>query len=338
MTLDGTRAERFSRIALGNVVEEYPNHPGHVLNGPGDAVTPRALHPAFYGSYDWHSAVHMHWLLARVLRLHPAVATAAAIRDVLDRHLTPAAIAVEAAYFQRPGTQSFERTYGWSWLLALAAELDAAADVSADAARWRDALQPLTTTIVGRFVDYLPRADYPIRHGLHANSAFGLLLALRYARSSRAGALADTIVAKAHAWFAGDRDLPARWEPSGADFLSPALMEAQLMASAMRADAFPAWLSGALPRLVDGEPACLFTPAAVSDRADPQIVHLDGLNLSRAWCLRRIAATWPAGDPRALRLLDSAERHLHAGLVGIDSGDYVGSHWLATFATLALTA
>lgn len=331
--LDAATASRFAAIALANVVREYPNHPAHVLHGPQDARTPRELHPVFYGSYDWHSCVHMHWLLARVRRLFPALAQRPAIDGIFDAHLTPASVAAEAAYFHRPGTQSFERTYGWAWVLALAAELHR----DAAAARWAEALAPLTATIVQRYLDFLPRAGYPIRHGMHPNSAFGLAFAMDYAMECAHPALAAALRAKACDWYAHDVDLPAAWEPSGADFFSPVLMEAQLMRRVLPSVEFSAWLARALPGLGRSSPAALFEPALVSDRADPQIVHLDGLNLSRAWCLRGIAHALEPDDPRCSPLLAAADRHLAAGMSGLGSDDYFGEHWLATFATLALT-
>ena len=335
-TLDAAAASRLAQIALANVVREYPNHPGHVLDGPADALTPRALHPAFYGSYDWHSCVHMHWLLARVRRWFPGLPQAAAVGRVFDAHFTPAAIAQEVAYFQRPGTRSFERTYGWAWLLALVAELHA--DTDEDARRWRDTLAPLAATLVARYSSFLPRASFPIRYGMHTNTAFGLASALDYARACGETALEDAVCAKACAWYEADRDLPVAWEPSGADFFSPALVEADLMRRVLPPARFAQWLAHSLPGLREGQPATLFQPVPVSDRTDPQIVHLDGLNLSRAWCFRGIARTLPVDDRGVAQLHAAAERHLAAGLVGLQSGDYFGEHWLATFATLALTA
>jgi hypothetical protein len=329
---DAATASRLAAVALDNVAREYPNHPGHVLNGPEDARTPRELHPAFYGSYDWHSCVHMHWLLARVRRLLPTLPECAAIDATFDAHLTPAAIAAESRYFQRPGTRSFERTYGWAWLLALAAEL--ARDASAR--RWRDALAPLAGVIVERYRDFLPRARFPIRYGVHPNSAFGLVLALDYAEVTAHADFADLLRAKARAWYGGDADLPVAWEPSGADFLSPALIEAHLMHRVLPGPDFASWLARAIPGLGRGFPPALFHPVEVSDRADPQIVHLDGLNLSRAWCFDAIAEALGDGDARTPRLRDAAVEHRAAGLVGLGSGDYFGEHWLATFALLAL--
>jgi hypothetical protein len=335
-TLDPAAASRFAQIALANVAREYPNHPGHVLDGPADALTPRVLHPVFYGSYDWHSCVHMHWLLARVRRLFPALPQAEAAGRVFDAHLTQSAIAAEVAYFHRPGTQSFERTYGWAWLLALVGELHASDD--AGARRWREALAPLAAALRQRYLDFLPRARYPIRYGVHPNSAFGLAFALDYARTCGERALETALCDKAAAWYADDRDLPAAWEPSGSDFFSPALVEADLMRRVLPAPRFAQWLAQALPGLCDGDPATLFHPVTVSDRTDPQIVHLDGLNLSRAWCLRGIAQALGESSTCGARLHAAAERHLAAGMVGLTSGDYFGEHWLATFATVALTA
>jgi hypothetical protein len=331
--LDDSTASRFAAIALDNIAREYPNHPGHVLQGPGDALTPRALHPAFYGGYDWHSCVHMHWLLARVRRLFPELPQRAAIDAAFEAHFVPSAIAAEGAYFQRPGTQSFERTYGWAWLLALAAELAR----HPMAAQWAFALAPLTRMIVKRYRDFLPRALYPIRHGMHANSAFGLALALDYAEVCADAAFAALLRDKARAWYGQDADLPVAWEPSGADFLSPALVEAHLMRRVLPHDAFATWLARAIPALRRPSTCTLFEPVTVSDRGDPQIVHLDGLNLSRAWCFESIAEALAESDPRASRLRDAAARHRTAGLVGLQSRDYVGEHWLATFAVLALT-
>jgi len=336
-SLDPATAARLAGIALENVEREYPNNPGHALESAADARTPRELHPAFYGSYDWHSCVHMHWLLARGRRRFPDTHRAA-IERVFAAHLTHEAIAVESAYFHRPATRSFERTYGWGWLLLLATELRLlASSEDATAQGWELALRPLAQTLVERYLEYLPRARYPIRYGMHANSAFGLACALDYADVVEHGALRAAATASALAWFAADRDLPAAWEPSGADFFSPSLCEADLMRRVMDPAAFARWLAVALPGLGHGAPRTLFEPASVSDRSDPQIVHLDGLNLSRAWCFRGIAGALPHADERRAALLAAAEQHLTAGLAGLQSSDYFGEHWLATFALRALS-
>jgi hypothetical protein len=332
--LDVATATRFAATALFNVAREYPNKPDHVLGDDADARAPRALHPSFYGSYDWHSCVHMHWLLARLRRRFPALPARSEIGALFDRHFAPQAIVGECAYLARPSAAAFERTYGWAWLLKLADELAAGSDE--DSRRWSENLMPLADAFVIRYVEYLPRADYPIRYGMHPNSAFGLVFALDYARRAGERALEELCVAKARAWFGDDRDAPAAWEPSGADFLSPVLIEALLMQRVLAPPEFSDWLAAFLPRFGRSEPATLFTPAAVSDRSDPQIVHLDGLNLSRAWCFGGIANALPADDPRVEVARGASSSHLAAGLAGLDDVDYLGSHWLATFATLAL--
>jgi hypothetical protein len=335
MTLAATHAERFAAVALANLVREYPNKQDHVLDGDGDHLPSRVLHPAFHASFDWHSCVHMHWLLVRVRRLHPDVPQRATIDALLDAHLTPENVAGECAYLARPASASFERTYGWAWLLKLADELARSDD--ADARRWSAALAPLADAFVARYLAFLPKAEFPIRYGIHPSSAFGLVFALDYARRANEDALARAIVAKARAWYGDDADAPATWEPSGSDFLSPTLIEAELMRRVLAAADYGSWLARFLPDLARRAPATLFAPVNVSDRTDPQIVHLDGLNLSRAWCWRGIASALPESDPRAPIANEAAAAHLAAGLQGLDAGDYAGSHWLASFAALALS-
>jgi hypothetical protein len=276
----------------------------------------------------------MHWLLARLLRKLPSLPEAPAIAALFDRHLSAAAIASEVDYLARPGAKAFERTYGWAWLLKLAEELGRGA--GADFARWRRNLAPLAQAFVARYHDYLPKAAQPLRAGMHSNSAFGLAFAIDYARACDEPALGALCEAKARAWFGGDRDYPAAWEPSGSDFLSPALVEADLMRRVLERDAFAAWLGRFVPWFMSGEPAALFTPAVPTDRGDPQIVHLDGLSLSRAWCFDGIADALPPGDPRIAVATEAAAVHRLAGLDGLQSGDYMGAHWLASFAVVAL--
>lgn len=335
LTLTATLAESLTHTALANIVREYPGKPDHVLGGAHDVRSPRALHPAFYGSFDWHSCVHMHWLLARLRRLVPGLPQRAGIAEAFN-HLTEANIAAECAYLARPEARSFERTYGWAWLLELVHELGRAED--ADATRWHGVLEPLARVFVARFLDYLPRQRYPLRQGLHANSAFALAFALDYARAERCEALAELVSTTALRWFGGDRDAPAAWEPSGADFLSPSLMEANLMRRVLAPDAFAGWLGHFLPGIAANAPLSLFAPVPVDDRSDPYLVHLDGLNFSRAWCLAGIARSLPPTDARVTVLRDAATTHVTAGMTGLASYDYVGTHWLATFALLALTA
>jgi hypothetical protein len=321
-TLTAETASSFTRVVLAGIGREYPNKLDHVMNGPEDVRGPRDLHPAFYGCFDWHSAVHGHWVLARLLRLFVSLPEAGAMRAALAGNLTKAAIAGEAAYLRRAGTGSFERTYGWAWLLKLAEELRLLGEFG-------EVVAPLAEAFVERYLRYLPKLTYPIRTGVHANTAFGLAFAHDYARAVAHGELAELVEASANRFFAADADYPAWLEPGGADFFSPALMEAELMRRVLEPADFAEWLEYFLPRP-------RFEPAVVSDRGDLQIVHLDGLNLSRAWCMRGIAGALPEGEMR-VQLEASARRHLAAALPHVASGDYAGEHWLATFAVLALT-
>ena len=330
LTLD--LADQFCRIALGHVTREYPNKLDHVLTGPEDVKGPRALHPIFYGSFDWHSCVHGYWLMARCLRRFPEIAAAAEVRALFDAHLTPEKVAGELAYLSRPLSGPFERPYGWAWLLMLQAELER--HETHDAHRWAASLRRLAEAFADRFIGFLPKLTYPIRAGTHFNTAFALGLSLEYAQTAGDEALAALIARRARDWFEADTDCQA-WEPSGDDFLSPALAEAECMRRVLTPDAFRGWLARFLPRLVEGAPATLFEPALVSDRSDGKIAHLDGLNLSRAWCWRGIASALDDGDPVRAVALDAADRHLEAAL-GQVAGDYLGEHWLATFALLAL--
>lgn len=335
-TLTPTLESRFADMALRCIGREYPYQPAHVITDPDDIATPRALHPAFYGCFDWHSAVHGHWLLVSLLRRAPGLPEAAAIRAGLAANLTEANLAAEAAYFRAPDRRGFERTYGWAWLLKLAEALLGWDDP--DGRRWSVALAPLAETIVTRYLDFLPKQTYPIRAGTHPNTAFGLAFALDYAAATGHAALRDLVAQRSLDYYAADRDCPAGWEPGGNDFLSPCLAEADLMRRVLPAGEFPGWLDRFLPGLAAGEPAGLLAPATVTDRSDGQLAHLDGLNLSRAWHMGAIAAALPSGDPRRATLTRSAGRHLEAGLVGVAGGDYMGEHWLASFALCALDA
>jgi hypothetical protein len=274
-------------------------------------------------------------MLARLLRHGPKLPQATAVRAALNQNLTGANLPAEAAYLDQPNRQSFERPYGWAWLLKLAAELHGWPDT--DGAAWSGHLQPLVQAIVARHHHFLPRQTYPIRSGVHSNTAFGLALALDYARVTGDQAFESLLIARSRAYFEQDRDYPAAWEPGGSDFFSPSLIEASLMSRVLPPAGFKVWFDRLLPGLGRGKPASLLTPAAISDRADPQIVHLDGLNLSRAWCMRRIAATLSERDPARAQLLAAANRHAQAGLAHVNSGDYAGAHWLASFAVYMLT-
>ncbi|MGQ0559525.1 MAG: DUF2891 domain-containing protein [Sphingosinicella sp.] len=318
-------AAHFAEIALGHVTREYPHKLDHVMDGPADAGSPRQLHPIFFGSFDWHSCVHGWWLLLRTLRRFPELAAAERVTALCDTMLTAENVAAELAYLDRPSSRGFERPYGWAWLLALHRE------AQAFPAPWAGRLEPLARAFAVRFSAYLPKLTYPIRTGTHFNTAFALVLALRWAEAND-GALAGLIGTRAGDYYSGDRDCPA-WEPGGDDFLSGALTEALLMRAVLAPAQFQGWFAKFLPRLGEGEPASLFIPAFVSDRSDGKIAHLDGVNLSRAWCWRGLADA--LDGPAAERTLAAADAHLDASLPHV-AGDYMGEHWLATFALLAL--
>jgi DUF2891 family protein len=320
-------AARFASLAVDNLAREYPNAPAHLLTGPGALQPPRHLHPAFFGSYDWHSCVHQHWLLVRLMRL--GLPEGVGARGALDATLTTENLAAEAAYLEANPT--FERTYGWAWLLRLAEELLTWDD--ADARRWSANLQPLCRVVVSAWAEFLPRTAFPVRAGTHANSAFALALAIDYARTADERSFESACRAKAVAWFAADADYPAALEPSGDDFLSGALTEAALMTRLLNGEQFAAWLATFLP----SPPRQILAPVTTADRSDPKLVHLDGLNLSRAWCWRRVAASLPGSDPRRELALSAAAAHADSALPHVFSGEYVGEHWLASFAALMLT-
>jgi hypothetical protein len=327
-------ATQFTHAALGHVTREYPVKLDHVLTGPEDLIAPRTLHPIFFGSFDWHSCVHAYWLLARLLRRCPDLADAARIRDHFAASFTRDKVAVELAYLSRPFTRTFERPYGWAWLLKLAAELHA--HPNDEAGRWSAALQPLANAFARRFLEYLSKARYPIRSGMHSNTAFALALAMDYAQSSNDVDLAEPLTRAAQAWYRDDADCQA-WEPGGEDFLSPCLIEAECMRRVLPPQEFATWFTRFLPRLAQREPRTLFQPVVASDRSDGKIAHLDGLNLSRAWCWNLLAGALPESDPRVALMRDVARRHLEASIQHI-AEDYMGEHWLATFALLALEA
>jgi hypothetical protein len=301
-------AAALARVALANVQREFPRRLDQLILSAADEHLPRRLHPAFYGSYDWHSAVHMHWLLVRALRLFPSLP---GITQVLDAHLSVGNIARELAFFQGPGGSTFERPYGWAWLLKLQAE-------ALRVGRWSDALTPLAAEIAGRFHTWLTATPYPVRAGAHGNTAFACILALDYARTSKHPGLQNAIGDAARRWYGTDRSAPVKYEPSADDFLSPTLVEALLM---QEISAGAEWLQRFLP--ADLGP--LAEPPHVVDHADAKQSHLDGLCLSRAWCFARLGYE------------KLAAKHLEAGMPHVSGGDYVGEHWLASFAMLAFT-
>jgi hypothetical protein len=330
--LDVKRATALTRVALTNVSTEYPFHLTHLAHGDRDLAPPRTLHPLFFGSYDWHSCVHMHWTLARCLRRHPRAPFAAEVRAHFDARFSAAGVAGELAYFDAPGRASFERPYGWGWLLKLQCELIALAAEHTAAARWRDALAPLAQHLADRLLAFLPRAEFPVRAGSHGNSAFALLLALDYGEAIQHRALVHAIGDRAQRWFGRDHSYPAAYEPSGDDFLSAGLAEARLMQRVLDGCDYADWWQAFAPPAADL--ARWLAPVDVSDGLDPKIVHLHGLNLARAWCWRSLRTALPADLHAAVDAAIAA--HLARSLPAAIEGDYVGTHWLASFALLAI--
>jgi hypothetical protein len=324
MKLDAATASRMAGIALSHVTREYPHKLDHVLSSDKDALPPRALHPIFFGSFDWHSCVHGWWTLLTLRRLFPDIDGAEAIAGLADVSFTPEKVSAELAYLDRPLSRGFERPYGWAWLLYLHLE------ATRHQEDWAETLEPLARAFAQRLRDYLSILTYPIRVGTHFNTAFALVLSLEWAEQLDEP-LANLIRERSLHWFGADRDCQA-WEPGGDEFLSPALIEAMCMSRTHPVE-FSAWFGHFLPSLAQRQPATLFEPAIVSDRSDGKIAHLDGLNLSRAWCWRSIAS-FLSPEERAIAE-GAADEHLAAAIPHL-SGDYMGEHWLASFALLAL--
>jgi hypothetical protein len=334
-SLTQSEASHFASLAMKCIRKEYPNKPDHTINDGDDVRSPRATHPAFYGCFDWHSTVHGHWMLVRLLRLFPSMPEAHDIRGALNANLSAKNIAGEVAYLNQSNRASFERTYGWAWLLKLAEELRDWNDE--DGRRWAKNLQPLADAFAEKYLAFLPKQNYPIRTGVHPNTAFGLAFALDYARAVGNQKLASLIIERSRNYFGHDVNYPAAWEPGGEDFFSPALMEADLMRRVMSKPEFARWFNRFLPGVARDQPKALLQPAIVTDRTDPKLVHLDGLNLSRAWCMRSIAATLPQNNPARRVLERAAAAHAQAALAHVASGNYEGEHWLASFAVYLLT-
>jgi Protein of unknown function (DUF2891) len=324
MKLDASTASRMAGIALGHVAREYPHKLDHVLLADQDALPPRELHPIFFGSFDWHSCVHGWWTLLTLRRLFPRIEEAPAIAELANASFTDDKVRSELVYLDRPLSRGFERPYGWAWLLYLHLE------ASRHAERWAEELEPLARAFAERLRNYLAVLTYPIRVGAHFNTAFALILSLEWADGFDAE-LAEQIRERSRHWFGADRDCQA-WEPGGDEFLSPSLIEALCMVRAHEAP-FRAWFEQFLPRVAAREPSTLFTPATVSDRSDGKIAHLDGLNLSRAWCWRSLSPLLPTPEQAVANA--AANDHLAAAMPHL-SGDYMGEHWLASFALLAL--
>lgn len=332
--LDEATAGRFAALALACVQKEYPNKIAHVLNSAADVKAPRELTPAFYGCYDWHSSVHGHWLLARLVRAFPGAPFAAAAVAALEANITPANVAGEVDYLMGTGRESFERPYGLAWLLQLAAELRETK--TADAAALSVALKPLEAAVVARLEAWIPKLAYPIREGEHAQTAFAFGLILDYARATDPK-LAAMVVGKLRDFHLEDRDCPLEYEPSGQDFLSPCIAEADVMRRVLPPAEFATWLTTFLPQLPATDSDAWLPIGIVTDKADGKLAHLDGLNLSRAWMLEGIAAGLPAGDGRRRALLAAAKSHAASGLAAVTGEHYAGGHWLGSFAVYVTT-
>jgi hypothetical protein len=341
---DAKAAERFAKLALACVHKEYPNKISHVLNSDADVAPPHKLTPAFCGCYDWHSSVHGHWLLVRLVRTFPDASFAAPAREALKKSLTADNLKQEAAYIRGTGRASFERPYGLAWLLQLCAELREWDDPQAK--EMLANLRPLEEAAVERLKTWLPKLSHPVRIGEHDQTAFGLGLMLDYARGKGDEALAKLAADSAKKFFLADKNCPLAYEPSGEDFLSPSLGEADVMRRVLPPAEFAKWLSEFMPQIPSpsrtGGPSRTgdgdWLPVAVSpDPSDPKLAHLDGLNLSRALMLEGIMSILPADDPRLPALRATAEAHRRAGLAAVTGEHYEGGHWLGSFAVYLTT-
>jgi hypothetical protein len=334
--VDPVLAERFARLALACVHQEYPNKIAHVMGADTDVRPPRELTPAFFGCYDWHSSVHGHWLLARAARLLPDAAFAAEARQALARSLTADHVAAEVRYLEGQGRVSFERPYGLAWLLQLAAELREWA--SPEAREWASTLAPLERASAVRIRDWLPKLTRPVRVGEHSQTAFALGLVLDWARVAGDAPTESLVVSRSRDFYGGDRDCPLAYEPSGEDFLSPCLGEADLMRRVLPPAGYARWLGGLLPGLPKDGSSAWLAPGIVTDPTDPKLAHLDGLNLSRAWMLEGMASALPSGDARVAGLRATAAVHRDRGTRAVTGEHYEGGHWLGTFAVYLVTA
>lgn len=330
-----TTQERFARLALDCIHRPYPNKISHAMESDGDAATPRALTPIFYGCFDWHSSVHGHWLLVRTLKGEVSADWREAIIAALDESFTAEKMAGEMAYYAPDYRAGFERPYGIAWYLQLIAELDESGDPKL--AEWRETLRPMEDAIVGRVLGWLPRLSYPVRLGTHNQTAFAFGLMLDYARQVGNTELEAALVAKSVEFHLQDTNCPLSYEPSGEDFLSPCLMEADLMRRVLPQAEYASWLTDFLPGLPTDGSGDWLAPGIVLDPSDGKLVHLDGVNLSRAWALEGIAAALPDDDPRRAGLLAAAEIHRDTGVAAVSDAHYEGSHWLASFATYLTT-
>ncbi len=320
------------KLPLKCINKEFPYKPSHVLYSPEDLQLPKRIHPSFYGCFDWHSSVHGHWLLVYILKNYKNLKQKEEIIKKLENSFNPYKIKKEAEYILSPKRKTFERMYGWAWLLKLTEELYS--DKSPVFKRWRKNLSQLEKAIVKRYLNFLPKLSYPIRVGVHPNTAFALSFGYDYAIKTKNFKLKNLIVKKAKEFYLTDKNYPANLEPGGEDFFSPALLEAELMSKILNADDFKKWFSDFLPDLKYGKPENIFTPAKITDRSDPKIVHLDGLNFNRAWCF--FAISKKSNDKKLKNILiNAAVKHFKASFPYIVSGEYGGEHWLATFAFYA---
>ena len=333
-TLNAPTAGRFAALALACVQKEYPNKIAHIMNSPADVKAPHELTPAFYGCYDWHSSVHGHWLLARLVRSFPTAPFAKDAVAALKANLTPARIAGEVTYLNAKGRETFERPYGLAWLLQLAAELRESP--VPDVAVLAPTLKPLEVAVVARLKAWVPKLAYPIREGEHPQTAFSFGLILDYARVADP-VLTEMVTAKVREFHMNDRDCPITYEPSGQDFLSPCIAEADVMRRVLPPDRFATWLTTFLPRLPTTSSADWLPIGVVTDKTDGKLAHLDGLNLSRAWMLEGIAAGLPTNDLRRRALMAAAQTHATSGLAAVTGEHYEGGHWLGSFATYLTT-
>jgi hypothetical protein len=328
-------AQRFANLALGCVHKEYPNHISHTLNSDADATPPRKLTPAFYGCYDWHSSVHGHWLLVRLVRTFPDAPFVQAAREALRQSLTAENIVQEAAYLRGEGRSSFERPYGLAWLLQLVAELREWADPQAK--EMAANLRPLETVVLERLDNWLPKLSNPVRIGEHDQTAFALGLMLDYAHGNGDQKFDELVVSRAKQFYLSDKDCPLAYEPSGEDFLSPCLGEADLMRRVLPSQEFVRWLRAFMPQISTSGDDKWLQPVVSPDPSDPKLAHLDGLNLSRAWMLEGIAAGLPKNDMRLPSIMATAEAHRRVGLAAVTGEHYEGGHWLGSFAVYLVT-
>jgi hypothetical protein len=332
---DAAAAERFAGLALSCLHREYPNKIAHVLNSTDDVKAPSELTPAFYGCYDWHSAVHGHWLLVRLTRMYQDASYAAAARAELAKSFTPANMDAEAKYLLAPGRETFERPYGLAWVLQLSAELREWNDPQAK--QWSDSLKPLEAACIKRLKDWLPKLSYPIREGEHAQTAFAFGLILDWSRTTGDHEMENLLTSRINALYLKDRACPLNYEPSGQDFLSPCIAEADLMRRVMSPNEYAKWLTDFLPGIPKNGSGTWLAPGVVTDPSDGKLAHLDGLNLSRAWMLEGMASGLPTGDPRVAALRAAATIHSTSGLAAVTGEHYEGGHWLGSFAVYLVT-